>query len=481
MKLFNPLLIIRILSTILLIETMAFLICLPVCYMYNEPVKPFLISALITFAISTVFALVPGKKEKTKFNSRDGYLIVALAWFFFLLMGALPFFISHTAPTFIDAFFESSSGFTTTGSTIIPNVDSLPFSILFWRSLTHWIGGIGIILLVIIILPSLKVTGYHLFSLESSLKEKIHPKTNAIALRILFIYLGLTAAEVFFLSLGDMSAFESVCYSFGTVATGGFSTRNTGLINYSTYSQYIVMIFMFLAGISQVVYYYILKRNFKKIRQNEELWLYILVVIIAGTLTTSVLLAGSARSPETAFRHGFFNIISIVTTTGFANDNYILWPIPGLMIIFLLFFSGASTGSTTGSIKIGRHLVVIKAIKGVFVKLMHPSAILNIKYSSKLIPEKTIVSIISFVIMYLFIFLAGSFVVVLCGSDVITASGAVAASLGNIGPGLGVVGPLGHYAELPGITKLILSICMILGRVEIITILSLFTRSFWKL
>jgi trk system potassium uptake protein TrkH len=481
MKLFNPLLIIRILSTILLIETLAFLICLPVCYMYDEPAMPFLVSALITFTISTIFALIPGKSEKNKFSNRDGYLIVTLAWFFFLLMGALPFFFSHTAPTFIDAFFESTSGFTTTGSTIIRDVETLPFSILFWRSLTHWIGGIGIILLVIIILPSLKVTGYHLFSLESSLKEKIHPKTNAIALRILFIYLGLTAAEVFLLSLGDMSAFESICYSFGTVATGGFSTKNSGLISYSSYSQYIVMIFMFLAGISQVVYYYFLKRNFKKIKQNEELWLYIIVVVIAGALATSILLAQSSRAPEVAFRHGFFNIISIITTTGFANDNYILWPIPGLMIIFLLFFSGASTGSTTGSIKIGRHLVVIKAIKGAFVKLMHPSAFLNIKYGSKLIPEKTIVSIISFVVLYLFIFLTGSVLVVLSGSDAITASSAVAASLGNIGPGLGAVGPLSHYASLPGITKLILSICMILGRVEIITILSLFTRSFWKL
>jgi trk system potassium uptake protein TrkH len=449
--------------------------------MYREPLMPFLGPAFIAFAVSTVFSLLSGKKEETMVSNRDGYLIVTLAWFSFLIIGSLPFLFSHTAPTFLDAFFESSSGFTTTGSTIIRDVEALPNSILFWRSLTHWIGGIGIIVLVIIILPSLKVTGYHLFSLESSLQEKIHPKTGAIAIRILFIYLGLTVAEVIFLSLGEMSAFESVCYAFGTVATGGFSTKNDGIISYSVYSQYVIMFFMFLAGISMVVYYYLLKLNFKKIRQNEELWLYIIVVAIAGTLATSVLLAGSPRNPEYAFRHGFFNIISIITTTGFANDNYLLWPVSGILIIFLLFFSGASTGSTTGSIKIARHLVVIKSIKGAFVKLIHPNALLNIKYSGKLIPEKTLVSILSFVILYLFVFLCGTLLVVIAGSDIVTASSAVAASLGNIGPGLGSVGPLNHYAAMPQVSKLILSVCMILGRVEIITILSLFTRSFWKL
>lgn len=480
MKLFNSLLIIRILSTILLIETLAFLICLPVCLIYGEPLSPFLYPALITFSLSSVFSFISTKAEKNMFSNRDGYLVVTLSWFMFLLMGALPFVFSHAAPTFIDAFFESSSGFTTTGSTIIPDVESLPYSILFWRSLTHWIGGLGIIVLVIIILPSLRVTGYQIFSLESSLKEKIHPKTSAIGFRLLFIYLGLTVAQVIFLSLGDMSAFESICYSFGTVATGGFSTKNTGLITYSSYTQYIVMLFMFLAGISQVVYYYFLKRNWKKIRQNEELWLYVIVTIFAGTLATSILMASSSLHPEQAFRYGFFNIISIITTTGFANDNYILWPAAGLLTVFLLLFCGASTGSTTGSIKIARHLVVIKSIKGAFVKLIHPSAYLNIKFNGKLIPENTIISIISFVILYLFIFLTGTLLVVFTGSDLLTAASAVAASLGNIGPGLGKVGPLDHYAFLPGVTKIILSLCMILGRVEIITILSLFTRSFWK-
>ena len=225
--------------------------------------------------------------------------------------------ISRTIPSVVNALFESTSGFTTTGSSILTDVEILPYSILFWRSLTHWIGGIGIIVLVIIVLPSLRVTGYQLFSLESSLKEKIHPKTKAIGFRVLFIYLGLTLAEIMLLNIGDMNLFDSICHSFGTVATGGFSTKNNSLAYYSSYSQYIVMIFMFLAGTSQVIYYYMVKLNFKKVRQNEELWFYIIVVLIAGAIATSILLLNSTKTLEESFREGFFQVISIITCTGF--------------------------------------------------------------------------------------------------------------------------------------------------------------------
>ena len=481
MKLFNPLLILKILSIILLIETVAFISCVPVAYFYKESLSPFLFSAAITFLLSTLFSILSGKAEKDKFYSRDGYLVVTFAWFFFLSLGTLPFLFSGVTSSFVDAFFESCSGFTTTGSTIFPDVESLPYSILFWRSFTHWIGGFGIIVLIVIILPSLRITGYQLFSLESSLKEKIHPKTKAIAYRLLIIYSGLTIAQVILLSLGDMNLFESICHSFGTIATGGFSTKNSSLINYSSYSQYIVMIFMFLAGISMVVYYYIAKLNFTTVKNNEELWFYVTTLIIAGTIITSIILTESTRSLEPAFREGFFNVISIITTTGYSNADYLLWSGPALMLIFLLQFTGASTGSTSGSIKIARHVIVIKSINVAFIKLIHPNAVPNIRFNGKIVPEKTSISIMSFIIIYLFIFLAGTVIVVITGLDVVTASSSVAASLGNIGPGLGTVGPMSNYSHLPGITKIVLSILMIAGRVEIIAILSLFTRSFWKL
>jgi trk system potassium uptake protein TrkH len=240
------------------------------------------------------------------------------------------------------------------------------------------------------------------------------------------------------------------------------------------------MIFMFLAGISQVVYYYIVKLNFRKVVQNEELWFYTGSVIIAGALATSIILANSSVHLEQAFRDGFFNVISIITTTGFASTDYLLWPGPAVLLIFLLLFTGGSTGSTTGNIKMARHLLVIKNIKSAFVKVNHPNALSGIKFNGKTIAEKINISILSFVVLYLFIFVAGTLIVVATGTDFITAASSVAASLGNIGPGLGTVGPMSTYAHLPGITKLILSLLMILGRLEIISVFALFTRTFWK-
>jgi trk system potassium uptake protein TrkH len=483
MKLFNPILIIRMLGTILFVETGTFLLCLPVVYIYHEPAAPFIFSALITLAVSTLFSVISEKKKESssRLSNRDAYIVVSFAWVLFLLAGTLPYLLSGTIRSFTDAFFESSSGFTTTGSTIIPDLNLVSHSILFWRSLTHWIGGIGIIALVIIILPSLRITGYQLFTLESSLNEKIHPKTQAIGIRILIIYLGLTISEIVLLSIGDMDLFESVCYSFGTVATGGFGLRNESMVSFSPYSQYVVMIFMFFAGISQVVYYYILKFNFSKVRQNEELWLYIIVILIAGTLASSILLTETTLTPEEASRHGFFNIISVITTTGFVSADYLLWPGPAVLLIFLLMFSGASTGSTTGNIKIARHLIVIKSIKAAFTRLSHPNALANVRLNGRLVADKTCVAVISFLVLYLFIFMTGTVVIVSTGSDAVTAASSVAASLGNIGPGLGMAGPMNHYAHFPESAKLIFSVLMIVGRMEIITILTLFTRSFWKL
>jgi trk system potassium uptake protein TrkH len=481
MKLINPLLILRILSTVLLIETLSFLFCLPVVFIYNESPSPFLWSAVITILLSGLFYIISRGADPEKFSNRDGYLAVTLSWIVFSLLGTLPYLLSNTIPTFIDAFFESTSGFSTTGSSVIRNVEILPFSILFWRSLTHWIGGIGIIVLLIIILPTLRVTGYQLFSLESSLKEKIHPKTKAIVFRILFIYLGLTLAEIVLLNIGDMNLFDSVCHSFGTVATGGFSTKNNNLMAYSAYSQYIVMIFMLMAGTSQVIYYYIVKFNFKKVKQNEELWFYVIIVLIAGAIATIVLLVNSTRSFEESFREGYFQIISIITCTGYASSNYLTWPLAGTLMIFLVMFTGGSTGSTSGGIKIGRHLIVLKNIKNVFIKLNHPNSISFIKLNGKSVSENTNISILSFVVLYLFLFVLGTIIVVITGVDTVSAASSVATCMAGIGPGLGTVGPMSTFAGLPEITKLVLSLLMIVGRLEIITVFAIFTRTFWKL
>jgi trk system potassium uptake protein TrkH len=481
MKLINILVILQILSIILFLESIFFLFCLPVAFIYNESPNPFLWSFAITLVLS-ILLFDPRRRETLqKISNREGFLAVTLSWLLIIGFGALPFIFSGTIPSFVDAFFESCSGFSTTGSSILSDVESLPKSILFWRSLTHWIGGLGIIVLMIIILPSLKVTGYRLFSLESSLKEKILPKTKAIGFRFLFIYLGLTFFEVILLDAGEMDLFDSICHTFGTIATGGFSTKNTSILDYSAYSQYIIAFFMLLSGVSFVVYYYFVKLNFRKIRENEELWFYLVSIIAAIAIATSILLAETNRPFEVAFRESSFQVISILTCTGYSSADYLQWPQTVILFLFFLMFAGGSTGSTSGGIKMARHLIVVKNIKSSFVKLVHPKVVSQVRLNDKPLSDKTNISIISFVVLYLFIFLIGTIIVVITGSDPVSAASAVAASMANLGPGLGTVGPMSNYAHLPQLTKVVLSLLMIIGRLEIYTVFILFTKSFWRL
>jgi len=334
--------------------------------------------------------------------------------------------------------------------------------------------------MVIIIFPTLRSSGYRMFSLESSLKEKIQPKTSSTILRLLFIYLGLTFAEVLLLWGGEMDLFESLCHAFGTVATGGFSTRNAGLAYYSAYSQYVVMIFMFLSGISQVVYYYLVKLNFKKVKRNDELFFYLAVIIISGTIATSILISFSGKTFETAFREGFFQAVSIITCTGFANADYLLWPAPGMMLLFLLMFAGGCTGSTSGGIKMARHLIVLKNIKNIFIKLTHPESVTTVKFNGNSLTEKSSNSVMTFILVYLFIFFLGTIILVINGSDLLTSASSTATCMAGIGPGMSTVGPMSNYEHLNAISKITLSILMILGRLEIFTFIVIFSRSFWK-
>jgi len=481
MKLINPLVILRVLSTILFLETIAFLICLPVAHIFNESPYPFLCSALISIIISVSFFLLSKNTSIDKITNREGFIVVSLSWFLFSILGTVPYVLSGSVSSFIDAFFESASGFTTTGATIIKDIEILPFSIMFWRNLTQWIGGLGIILLVIIILPSLKMTAQQLLSMESSLKEKILPKTKAIGYRLLYIYLGLTLIEIILLYMGDMNLFDSICHTLSTVSTGGYSTRNTSISEYSSYSQIIIAIFMFLSGISFVIYYYLVKLRLRKIVKNEELWFYTAFTVAAGIAATLILFHNGGIIFSNALKEGFFQVISIITTTGFTSTDYLTWPSAGVMLIFILLFTGASTGSTTGGIKMLRHLLVIKNIRNIFRRIIHPSAISQIKLNGKLINENVNLSVISFVVFYLFIFIIGTILIVLTGSDPVTSASAVISTLGNTGPGLGAIGPIYTYAPMSDTSKVIFSFLMIIGRLEINTIFILFTKSFWRL
>ncbi len=480
MKLINPINIIRILSTILLIEAVSFLACLPVSLIYGEPVQPFLWSSLVIGSLYLIMRGISRKSVANQISNRDTFLIVSLGWLIISLAGALPYLFSKTIPSFINALFESTSGFTTTGASILKEVENLPHSILFWRSLTHWIGGIGIIVLVILILPSLKVSGYHLFSLESSVKEKIHPKIEGVVRRILVIYLTITILEIIFLALGGMSLFDSICHSFGTVATGGFSTKNSSLAGYSPYIQYVAGIFMFLSATSYVVYYFLLSGNFRKVVRNEEFWFYLFMVIACVSFVTFILYFRTDRNLELSFRHAFFQVISQISCTGLATTDYMAFPPIGWFFMFLIMFLGGSTGSTTGGIKMARHLISLKNIRNVLIKLHHPNAVVPIKLNGQTVSENTINQIVVFIALYMLIFLAGNLLMQISGISIREASGAAATCLAGIGPGLGASGNMGNYAHFNTVAKLTMMILMISGRLEIFTIITIFTKTFHR-
>lgn len=475
-------LIFTVLSRNLFIISISLMVTTGVAIIFHEPVFALLLSSAIAGIVGLIlyFFTKTRQDEEDVIRKKEAYLSVTLSWFTIALFGALPYIISGSITHFTDALFESVSGFTTTGSSILTDIEALPMSILFWRSLTHWIGGIGIIVLFIIIMPSFHMGTYQLFTLESSLNEKIMPKMRSVGVRLLIIYIGLTILEVFLLSFGGMNLFESTCHAFGTVATGGFSTRNSSIAGFSPYIQYVIMIFMLLAGTNFLMHYYLVRRNFQKIQQNSELKFYFLLVFIIGLFTTMILHYQSGRPFGTAFREGFFQVISIITCTGFITSDYLDWPSLGWIIILLAMFLGGSTGSTAGGIKMVRHLVLFKNIGRLFRQLAKPNAILSIKLNKKAVSEEHNLSILSYISLYFLIFIAGFFLLTLTGLDYRSSAGSVATCMAGIGPGLGSVGPTGNFAHLTDAAKIILIFLMLLGRLEIYTLIMLFTKEYWK-
>ncbi|WP_372949151.1 TrkH family potassium uptake protein [Mariniphaga sp.] len=471
----------KILSRISFIVTVSLLLSAGIAFVFSENAKPFLYTSFITALVGVVlFFLFKEKSDDDSIHRKDAFFSVSLAWFYISLTGSLPYIISGGIPWFVDAFFESVSGFTTTGSSILTDIEVLPKSILFWRSLTHWIGGIGIIVLFIVVMPSLHEGGYQLFTLESSFQDKIQPRIKSVGQRLLFIYIFLTATETVLLLAGGMNLFESVCHALGTIATGGFSPKNTSIGGYSPFIQYVVMVFMLLSGMNFIIHYYLLKREFKKVKENEEVKFYLLITLFIGAVITVVLYTKTGISFEKSFRDSFFQVISIVTCTGYATADYLQWPVFGWLIIFFAMFLGGSTGSTAGGIKMARHLLFIKNLGRFFKESFYPRAVFPIKLNGNKLSETTNKTILTYFSTYLIVFLAGTIILCLTGLDGKTAASSAATAMAGIGPGIGTVGPASNFAHLSDVAKLTMSVLMILGRLEIYTVLILFTRNFWR-
>lgn len=480
-KLVNYLIVFKVLSRNLFILSGALLVCSALAGAFSEDIPAFLLPALISLLAGLLLMFLTRKLDpESTLRREDAYLTVTLSWLVISLIGSLPYVLSGAIPSFVNAFFESVSGFSTTGASILTDIEILPRSIVFWRSLTYWIGGIGIIVLVILVMPSLKIGGYHLFILESSLQEKIHPKARSVGERLLMIYVLLTLSEVLMLRLGRMSWYDSLCHAFGTVATGGFSPKNDSIAGYSPYIQYVVMIFMVLAGTNFVIHYHALTGKFSKIRHNDEFRAYLGVVLSIGLVISTLLFLKTTRSMEGSFRDGFFQVISIITCTGFATTDYLQWPTYAWMIIFFAMFLGGSTGSTAGGIKIARHVIVFRNIKRIFRQLRAPNAVFHVHLNHQPVSDEKNTSILTFVIVYLLVFDLGTIAMVIIGLDLQTASGSVATCMAGIGPGIGTVGPVSNFDHLPAVAKLILAFLMIVGRLEIYTVLILFSKSFWR-
>ena len=447
----------------------------------GDDIKAIISASALSVSVGSVFWFFNRNCEK-EIRKRDGYIIVTFGWILISIFGALPYYWSGHIPNYTDAFFETMSGYTTTGASILNDIESIPQGLLFWRSMTHWIGGMGIIVLTVAILPILGIGGMQLFVAEvpGPTPDKLHPRIAVTAKRLWFIYVLFTFVETILLMLGDMSFFDAICHSMATLATGGFSTQNDSAAGFSPYIQYVITFFMILAGINFSLHYHFLKGRLIKLWNNEELRVYIYILGIITFISTLILATNIGNPIEQSFRESIFMVVSIVTTTGFVNADYTVWT-PFLMLtFFILMFLGGSAGSTSGGIKVIRFLLLSKNSIVELKRLIHPSAMIPVRLNGKAVKEDIISKILAFFLIYVIIFILGSLIMSLIGLDFLSAIGSVAATLGNIGPGIGSVGPVDNFAHIPTIGKWFLSFLMLLGRLELFTILVLFTPYFWR-
>lgn len=484
---FNYRFILRITGALLLFESAFLLTALAVSVIYGDGQwQSFLITALASAGLGMI-CIVAGRKANGIIGRREGSVIVTSIWIIFSLVGMLPYLLTGSIPSVTDAFFETMSGFTTTGASILDNIESLSPGILFWRSLTHWIGGLGIIVISMALLPIFGFSSVQLFSFEATgpTKDKIHPKMSETAKRLLGVYVGLTVIETLFLQLAGMGWFDAVNHSFATIATGGFSTKQQSLGYWDTPAiQYIIIVFMFLAGVNFSLFYFLIKRKVKKVISNQELQFYILIVAVVTFLLGITMYKPDSFSSfanfEKLFRDSLFTVVSIITTTGFGSVDYMqLAPVAWVLILIIMLI-GASAGSTAGGMKVIRVVLVVKYAYYEFKRIIHPNAVFPVRYNGLIVKEDVITKVLSFIVLYILIILAGVVVLAFSGMGFLESLGSMITCISDVGPGLGTTGPAYSYSSIPAFSKWFLSLVMLIGRLEVFTVLVVFTPVFWK-
>lgn len=475
-------LIFRIIGIVLRYEALAMLPPLVIAATTKEPdLFAFIITIITLLIVSLFLTSIPLRKESLRV--KEALTVVAFGWIVASLFGAMPFVISGYIPNFIDAYFETVSGLTTTGATILTDVEILPHGLLFWRSFTHWIGGMGILVLALAIMPSVGVGAFQLFKAESPgpISDKLVPKMKDTAKILYTAYLGITVLEVILLLLGGMSFYESLIHTFGTVGTGGFSTRNLsiGAFTYSPYIVVVITVFMIASGVNFSLYYELYKGRFKNIFRNSELKVYIGIIVISSLLI-AFNLRGYYSNVLEALMHSFFQVGSIITTTGYATVDFDLWPSFSKTLLFFLMFVGGSAGSTGGSIKVVRLIMLFKLVRREVQKLLHPRAVIPIQFNGKIVQPDVIAGVSGFFFLYIVIFVVATLLLTFEDISFMSAASAVAATLGNVGPGFEAVGPIRNYAFFSPWAKLLMSLLMLFGRLELYTILVLLSPSHWS-
>ena len=469
-----------VIGRILLSEAALMALPMLVALLYGESVLPFLLPVLVLVLLGGALGLP--RPKRTALYARDGFAVVALAWILVSAFGAVPFVLSGDIPSMVDAFFETVSGFTTTGSSILREVESLTRSGLFWRSFTHWVGGMGVLVFVMAVLPMSDGHGMHLLRAEvpGPTVGKLASRMGDSAKILYGIYLAITVLEIVLLLAGGMPLFDACVHAFGTAGTGGFSCRNLSVGAYqSAYFDVVIGVFMLLFGVNFNLYYFLLTRHFREVFRSEELRAYVVIVAAAvGAITLDILhIYGSAL---TSLRHAFFQVSSIITTTGYATVDFNLWPEFSRGILVVLMFVGACAGSTGGGIKVARVVILIKASYADMRRMLHPNAVSTVRFEDKTVSDRQLRGVHLYLTVYLLVFTASFLLLSLEQFDMVTTFTALASCINNIGPGLEMVGPMGNFADFSPFSKLLLSFDMLVGRLEIFPMLLLMAPSIWK-